>query len=70
VDIFGLKEIATTLIVGSFAILIVWAYVRESLELDKRTFGYYESLVFETANPISKAVSAGEVGPARTGAER
>jgi len=36
----------------------LWAYVRESMEYDKRVFGYYDSLVFETANPVAQPEAA------------
>lgn len=31
-----------------------WSHTRESIDFNKRVFGYYRSLVFETSNPIAK----------------
>src|ERR1051326_5439470 len=39
-------------------IFALWACVRESMEYDKRVFGYYDSLVFETANPVAQPEAA------------
>jgi len=36
----------------------VWAHTRESLEFNKRTFGYFNSLVFEAAHQISEPAAA------------
>ena len=58
---YGLLLAARCLLLFLVYFFGVWAHTRESLEFNKRTFGYFNSLVFEAAHQISEPAGASPV---------